>query len=297
MKDNAADLIVLRESLLKKAASKSPPTEDETIRTIYATDDIRGDIVLAGKKTRLLYPITDSPEYRVHFKKTNLADPELNCRQEYYRHLQLYELWKDKDTQNGAIPIPRPLAYSTTTFRSELIFGLTLGALSPCKIPKGMHPKETGDWINILSPLQSISTQWQLDYWRGLERLATAINHMQSLEVAHNDLHKENMLLIPTANGYQPALIDFETLQLTPSREQKQGDYDALLHEALLLLAGPIGNQPDVQQSPLAKAARQFQHRFLSHYDCQCLEKVSTLLQTSSQQKIHTPPRSAPPLN
>ena len=297
MNDNASELIVLRSSLQKKAASaKAPPQEDEVIRTIYATDDIRGDIVLAGKQTRALHPITDSLEYRVHFKKTNLADPELNCRDEYHRHLQLYELWKHRNVQNSPIPIPRPLAYSATTFRSELIFGLTLGALSPCKIPKGNPPKEISDWVKIISPLQSIPAHWQIDYWYGLERLADTIGHMQGLDVAHNDLHKENMLLVPTEKGYQPALIDFETLQVSPSREQKQGDYRFLLHEALLILAGPASAHPEIQQSTLAKTARQFQHRVLSHYDTRCLEKIAKNLQKRGSPTKREPPRQSPKL-
>jgi len=298
---HAPDLASLKASLWNKAAALThPPKEDELLRTIYRTPEIRGDIVLAGEKTRGQQPITDLPEYRIHFIKTNLGDPELDTKAEYIKHRQIYESWKTKTADAGPIPIPRPLAYGPTTFRSELIFGITLAAASPCKIKKGNPPQSFEHWLAILSPLKSIPVDWQKKYWDGLTSLSLAIYHLQILNhVAHKDLHKENMMLVPqtdpidpnsqnlrsnphnpnirdTQNNrslYLPALIDFETAKFDPETREKQSDFHHLLHEARLLLTGPLGDDPVISQTQLAEIALHQAHRVFDRFDLDCLEK------------------------
>jgi hypothetical protein len=312
---HAPDLAALKASLWKKAAGLThPPAQDELLRTIYKTNEIRGDIVLAGQKTRKAHPITDLQQYRIHFVKTNLGDPELDTRQEYIKHSQIYESWKSKSSDASPIPIPRPLAYGPTTFRSELVFGITLAAASPCKIKKGKPPENLQDWLTVLSPLQSIPLDWQTKYWEGLSSLSLAIYHLQSLNhVAHKDLHKENLMLVPHidasskdgGNGgdkrdsgnspnsgqaknsrYLPALIDFETAKFDPEIREKQSDYQHLLHEARLMLTGPLQNDPTVANSQLAQLAFQQAHRSFNRFDLDCLEKAGKIIQLASTQAL-----------
>ena len=316
---HAPDLAALKASLWKKAAGIHPPAQDELLRTIYKTNEIRGDIVLAGQKTRKAHPITDLQQYRIHFVKTNLGDPELDTRQEYIKHSQIYESWKAKSSDASPIPIPRPLAYGPTTFRSELVFGITLAAASPCKFKKGSPPKNLQDWLTVLSPLKSIPLDWQKKYWDGMSSLSLAIYHLQSLNhVAHKDLHKENLMLVPhvdpiakdskstadsgdsphsgtaaqtdttTAHSnntrYLPALIDFETAKFDPETREKQSDYQHLLHEARLMLAGPLRNDPAVANSQLAQIALQQAHRSFNRFDLDCLEKAEKIIQLAAPQ-------------
>ena len=294
---HAPDLATLKASLWNKAAARTnPPDADEILRTIYRTPEIRGDIALAGKKTRTDHPITDLPEYRIHFVKTNLGDPELDTKEEYIKHSQIYESWKSKSADASPIPIPRPLAYGPTTFRSELVFGITVAAVSPCKIKKGNPPQSLEDWLAILSPLKSIPLDWQKKYWDGLTRLSLAIYQLQSLNhVAHKDLHKENMLLVPHMDQidpnsqynpnnpnnqslYLPALIDFETAKFNPETREKQSDYQYLLHESRLMLAGPLRDDPAINKSQLAEITLQQAHRVFNRFDLDCLEKAEKTL-------------------
>ena len=97
----------LKASLWNKAAALThPPKEDELLRTIYRTPEIRGDIVLAGEKTRSQHPITDLPEYRIHFIKTNLGDPELDTKAEYLKHRQMSKVGKVKPPTQALSPFP-----------------------------------------------------------------------------------------------------------------------------------------------------------------------------------------------
>ena len=307
---HAPDLASLKASLWNKAAALThPPDSDELLRTIYRTPEIRGDIVLAGKTTRTLHPITDLQEYRVHFVKTNLGDPELDTRAEYIRHSQIYESWKAKAADASPIPIPRPLAYGPTTFRSELVFGITVAAASPCKIKKGNPPQNLQDWLTVLSPLKSIPLDWQKQYWDGLARLSLAIYQLQNLNhVAHKDLHKENLMLVPHVDEidintrdktnpadsadtrpatqrnnsrYLPALIDFETAKFDPETREKQSDYQHLLHEARLMLAGPLRDDPAISTSQLAQISLQQAHRSFTRYELDCLEKAEKTLRSA----------------
>jgi hypothetical protein len=294
MDTDAPDLASLKAALWDKAKrSTDPPDKDELLRTIYRTPEIRGDIVLAGKQTRTLYPITNRHEYRVHFLKTNLGDPELDTRQEYVNHLQIYESWKSQRANSSdPIPLPRPLAYGPTTFRSELIFGVTLAALTPCRIKKGHPPKDLDDWLQTLSPLKTIPLKWQKKYWDGLTALSLAIYQFQNLNhVAHKDLHKDNLMLVPCARDkktsehpgeteYRPVLIDFETAQFEPQPHEQRADYYYLLHEARLLLAGPLREDPNIRTSQLAQIALQQAHHAFSAFDLTCLEKAEQILQT-----------------
>jgi hypothetical protein len=319
---HAPDLAALKASLWKRAeALKNPPANDELLRTIYRTPEIRGDIVLAGQTTRTTHPITELPEYRIHFVKTNLGDPELDTKEEYIKHSQIYESWKAKNPDNSPIPIPRPLAYGPTTFRSELIFGITVAAASPCKIKKGQPPQTLEDWIHLLSPLISIPLDWQKKYWDGLSALSLAILHMQSLNhVAHKDLHKENLMLVPftesqdkdskdsrdsgdsgnsgdsgasknkrttqtkTSGGarYLPALIDFETAKFDPEARERQSDFHYLLHEARLMLAGPLRDDPTISNSQLAQITLQQAHRSFSAFDLNCLQTAEKTIRQAS---------------
>jgi hypothetical protein len=326
MEIHAPDLASVKASLWKKAAALThPPDGDEILRTIYKTPEIRGDIVLAGKNTRTQHRITNLPEYRVHFVKTNLGDPELDTKEEYNKHRQIYESWKAKTSNASPIPIPRPLAYGPTTFRSELVFGITVAAASPCKFKKGNPPQTLEDWLTILSPLKSIPLDWQKQYWAGLTSLSLAIYQLQTLNhVAHKDLHKENLMLVPTISGttanssdtpkldnpsnpatsahipnpqnngslYLPALIDFETATFDPEIREKQADFHHLLHEARLILAGPLRDDPAVGRSQLAEIALQQAHRVFSPFDLDCLETaVKTLRLTTPKRTQQTGPQ------
>jgi hypothetical protein len=205
-------LMLLEKKYEKKPEAKNlekllenPPKEDTTLYVIYKTPFVLGEIVLAGKDTQKQFPLCRF--HPVHFKKTYLQkiDPEeTDPKHEFLCSKMVKAHFEDLDAGDQ---VPTPLGCSPQTFRSELIEGKTLGTLSP--LTPHLESQE------ITTQITEYKKQGQsiLPLWEGLETLNKTTNQLHSGGMLHKDLHRENMMLVPTETGFEGRIIDFETVE------------------------------------------------------------------------------------
>ena len=191
---------------------ENPPKEDTTLHVIYKTPFILGEIVLAGKTTRETFPIIN--KFPVHFKKTILPSygsitvkgSDANPQKEKEISKIVWDHFQEIDKNTL---IPRPLGHSRSTYRSELIEAKTLGAITP--INNSNDPKDIAEQIQEAKLSHTTSELKEL--WDGLEKLNEEIGKLHSGGLLHNDLHRENMMLVRTEKETIATLIDFETTE------------------------------------------------------------------------------------
>jgi hypothetical protein len=190
---------------------EEPPQDDTTLHIIYKTPYVLGEIVVAGKKTRKMHPLCSF--HPIHFKKTYLKAMsrwETDTKHEATQSHKVWSHFEESSTQTTRAKVPLPLASSPTTFRSQLLTGKSLGALSPVR-----HTGKTEDTLKQIVDAKknfgSIKTLWE-----GLESLNEVVDTLHNGGFLHNDLHKENLLLCEEGGKLHGAIIDFETTEEDP---------------------------------------------------------------------------------
>jgi hypothetical protein len=202
---------------------KSPKEEDTTLHIIYQTPFVKGEIVIAGKKTRRENPSTQL--FPIHFKKTYLqklsrweTSPQHESKMTYlvWKHFQEVQ-GENIDNKTGSEPeslAPMPLGSNDKelTFRSELIEGKSIGALMPFSKTTEINTL-TEQILEARKNFGSIK-----ETWGGLEEANEVANCLHAGGFLHNDLHRENILLRKTkgSNGedkFKATIIDFETTE------------------------------------------------------------------------------------
>lgn len=188
---------------------QQPPQDDVLLQTIYETPFVRGDIVLAGKKTRAAHPMTQY--YPVHFRKTYLEKMAGWESPTSHEEKQTMMVWGHFEEEGCPGRVPRPLGCEPDTFRSELIQAKTVGALSPvhnCNDPQELARQIT-EARKHPSDLRKL--------WAGLEAVRDAMAMLHSGGMLHKDAHRENLMIAYDGQGNPSGhLIDFETSEEDP---------------------------------------------------------------------------------
>lgn len=229
---------------------ENPPDEDTTLQTIYETAFVRGDIVIAGKKTRKEHPLTSY--YPMHFRKTYLQKFSRWETPPSHEEAMTRIVWKHFNEENKHQNVPLALGSGPTTFRSQLMEGKTLAAAAP--VHKCAEAKETA--AQVLQARKNFGPV--TPFWRGLESVFAAAQTLWAGGILHGDLHDHNMLVSPAGDGF---LIDFETSEEDDRfgtlawEDAKREDMAQLVETAALtrLCACPPEKLP--AETPLAKAA------------------------------------------
>jgi hypothetical protein len=185
---------------------QQPPPDDVLLQTIYETPFVRGDIVMAGRKTREKFPLTQ--QYPIHFKKTYLEKMAGWESPTALEHRQTEMVWQHFEECGEPGRVPKGLGNTPETFRSELIQAKTLGSLSPvhnCNDPEELARQIAairGNGMNIKQ------------LWDGAEALREAMSTMHNGGMLHKDAHRENLMVsFDKAGTPTPHIIDFETLE------------------------------------------------------------------------------------
>jgi hypothetical protein len=212
-----------------------PPKRDFVVRTIARrqTNDLvlmLAELVVAGEETRRLYPLAD--KYPLHFRKTYFlgqmhGDPE----KEFANHALAAQI----------IPIPPPIGFTASEFRTCLLPGQPYVRLSPF----GVEPAEMNLGLAEKLPLSSAAGLWLL-----AEQALTQLLALQGGGLAHGDAELHNCIVCPAP--LELFLIDFGSgirqNAVTPEAWGTRCDLDLapLLREAVFLQcalgrqAGPL---------------------------------------------------------
>jgi len=262
---------------------EDPPEEDTVLNAVYKTPYVLGEIVLSGKKTRKRHPLCDF--HPIHFRKTYLKDFSRWETNPLHEAQQSHKVWThfqeiEEDQQEDHFPVeekrgksslssrecgnstqrtppstptrtkvPLPLGACPKTFRSQIIVGKSLGAISPVR--NNGNPNTT--LKQILEARKHPFTIKKL--WQGLVSLNYTVDLLHQGGFLHNDLHKENLLLQDIDGELLGSLIDFETTQEdelfnTSQWEQERiKDKRDLLREACLVyLCGSKSEQETIKE-------------------------------------------------
>lgn len=231
---------------------EDPPEEDTPLQTIYETPFVRGEVVIAGKKTRKEHPLT--AYYPMHFKKTYLQKFSRWETAPSHEEAMSKIVWRHFEEEGGHNKVPLPLGAGPTTFRSQLMEGKTLAASGP--IHNANRPAELA--AQILKARQNYGGVE--GFWKGLEAVFETAKTLHAGGMLHHDLHEQNMLVTPDGGGF---IIDFETTEeddrfATLAWEQAtKDDLRHLIEIAALvrLCAGPKDKLPE--NSELAALAKE----------------------------------------
>jgi hypothetical protein len=214
-------------SLLKK-----PPPEDTPIQTIYETPFVKGEIVVAGAKTRKTNHWAAARP--LHFKKTYkevMSRWETPTSHEWQQSWLVYQHFLETGAKNR---VPLPLGAEPKTFRSELIPAKALATI--CPIHNGEDPKEVAAQIQCAITKHTKTEK----LWRALESLWEATSILHAGGLIHGDLHNHNLMVAETPHGPRGMLIDFETtiederFQTLQWETAKKEDRRLLVEEAAL---------------------------------------------------------------
>jgi hypothetical protein len=184
------------------ALLEDPPDEDTSLQTIYETPFVKGEIVVAGKKTREQYPLTKY--YPLHFRKTYLQQFSRWETAPAHEENTSRMVWRHFEEEGKHNKVPLPLGSSPTTFRSQLLEGKTVAALSP--VHSSHDPKELA--AQILKARKNFGGV--TGFWKGLESVFETAATLAEGGMLHHDLHEQNMLISPEGEGF---IIDFETTE------------------------------------------------------------------------------------
>lgn len=264
---------------------ENPPEEDTPLETIYETPFVRGEIVMAGKKTRKEYPRT--AYYPLHFKKTYLekfSRWETTPKHEEDMSLMVWKHFQEEGEHNK---VPLALGADAKTFRSQLMQGKSIGALSP--IHNGDNPKELAN--QIVKAKENYGPVSKL--WAGLEAVHASAATLHQGGMLHHDMHRENMLISPDGDGF---LIDFETMEEDDRfaslawEDATKEDLRYLIEEAALVsfCAGPNEKLPtNTELSKLvAEAKTQSPKLLATAKEINQIQKTRES-QTQSQNEMH----------
>lgn len=225
----------------------TPPREDITLLSVYENLDasgsrplVLGELVLAGRKTRLTVPETQ--RYPIHFKKTYFPGASGNPKDEL-------KLTKQAADLLGGFS-PKAIGADNFSIRTSIVPGVAWAAISPlCKghnFVSGSRKESLGQGLHLLR--EGKRTPALLSYWKTLEAINTAIDRLHK-KCVHGDLHRNNILMVPQKGGFEPVIIDFETLQdlrgldKEEASELKADDKQELWMECAALQL-VIGKQP-----------------------------------------------------
>lgn len=210
-----------------------PIDDDVSIVTIFTKmtpqKDVlkQGELVVAGKETRIRHPIT--VEYPIHFKKTYFrmcfnADPA--------------EEFMKSEFASEILGYPPPLAYSERIFRTNYMPNKPYSRLSPFT---NIEPQHRNIKIAKESPCALLLGLWVL-----LEEAFSQLDKLHCHGMAHGDLELHNILI--SFSPPQAYLIDFESAILkdrVSPQEWEQAcrrDQENIFREAIFIQSA-IGQQ------------------------------------------------------
>ena len=176
--------MTLRAALEAKASKVRPCHADTVIANVYRFLNhrrktvTRGEVVVPGAETKHDFPKTANQ--LIHFKKTFTAASAPVKRGETPE----IEFAKTNSIR-GILPnhVPEPLAWSKWIYRSAVVFGQTLGALSPF----ADLPYEAA--LELHLPSDEL-----LDHAGALVRGCKLASHLHDHGFIHGDLHLDNIM-------------------------------------------------------------------------------------------------------
>lgn len=256
---------------------KNPPNEDVSLHTIYKTPYVLGEIVLAGKNTRDRHPLCNF--YPIHFKKTYLkqlsrweTNPSHEARQSHkiWKHFQEISdksssTEKETATEPPKSCVPLPVGSDPSTYRSQLLEAVSLGAISP--INSNANAEELSK--QILQAKKSYGSIKKL--WKALESLDQRAQTLHNGGFLHNDLHKENLLIRNHEDEPEGCIIDFETSEEDERFNTLEwsnatlNDKRYLIKEAcLIFLCGPKNEQLEILAQKDSALSKNISHALKS---------------------------------
>jgi serine/threonine protein kinase len=176
--------VTLRAEFEAKAATVKPCPADTVIANVYRFLDhrrnvvTRGEIVVPGVETKRQFPGTAQLPF--HFKKTFTPasapirrgeTPEI----EFSKTLRVHAVFPNH--------VPEPLGYSEWTFRSTVVFGQTLNALS------AFADLSYEDALELrVSPVEL------RDHADAVIRGCILVGNLHEKGIVHGDLHLDNIM-------------------------------------------------------------------------------------------------------
>jgi serine/threonine protein kinase len=176
--------VTLRSALEAKASKIKPCDADTVIANVYRYLDhrrntvTRGEIVVPGTETKRDYPKTAKLPF--HFKKTFTPasapvkrgeTPEI----EFIKTLQIHAVLANH--------VPEPLGYSEWVYRSAVVLGQTLNALSP------FADLSYEDAVQLHLPPETLR-----EHAASLIRGCELVKNLHEKGFIHGDLHLDNLM-------------------------------------------------------------------------------------------------------
>jgi hypothetical protein len=217
---------------------------------------VSGVVVVAGKNTRDLHPVTRLEP--LHFVKVYHPGTKGEVAREWERTKVVAASMKPPF-------FPRPLGYETDVrapfapesmkmldigwadkldiYRSKVVPGKTLAAVSPLG---------TGHYLGANTKLD-VANKWSKSdlqrLWLTLEDTHKLLQKHHRSGVSHGDSHRHNLMLVETGTKWEPVFVDYEAAkfktQMLPQawKLRCEDDFDDLLREAMWLQKTKLGPQ------------------------------------------------------